>query len=74
MAHRSTVTASPNPSQPLAARVNQGAATTAATAYAIADSAQAFAPHDTPEQVETMLKNAKQWDDYQFFKATGVFP
>jgi hypothetical protein len=56
------------------AELNQGAATTAATAYAIADSSQPFAPHDTPEQVETMLKNARQWDDYQFFKNAGVFP
>jgi hypothetical protein len=56
------------------ADLNQGAATTAATAYAIADSAQPFAPHDTPEQVETMLKSVRQWDDYQFFKNAGVFP
>ncbi|WP_260703207.1 M20/M25/M40 family metallo-hydrolase [Edaphobacter flagellatus] len=56
------------------ADLNQGAATTAATAYAIADSEKSFAPHDTPEQIETMLKNASQWEDYQFFKAAGVFP
>ena len=56
------------------ADLNQGVATTAATAYAIADSAQSFAPHDTPAQIEEMLRKAKQWDDYQFFKAAGVFP
>jgi len=56
------------------ADLNQGAATTAATAYAIADSDQPFAPHDTPEQIETILKNVRQWDDYQFFKSAGVFP
>lgn len=56
------------------ADLNQGAATTAATAYAIADSAQPFASHNTPEQTETMLKSARQWDDYQFFKTAGVFP
>ena len=56
------------------ADLNQGVATTAATAYAIADSAQSFAPHQTPEQVEEWLKNDKQWEDYQFFKSAGVFP
>jgi len=56
------------------ADLNQGVATTAATAYAIADSAQPFAPHDTPAQVEDWLKDAKQYDDYRFFKEAGVFP
>ncbi|MDE1178656.1 MAG: M20/M25/M40 family metallo-hydrolase [Edaphobacter sp.] len=56
------------------ADLNQGVATTAATAYAIADSAQRIAPHDTPAQVEEFLKKANQWDDYQYFKSTGVLP
>lgn len=56
------------------ADLTQGVATTAATAYAIADSAQPFAPHFSPKQVEDMLKDAKQYDDYQFFKSAGVFP
>ncbi len=56
------------------ADLTQGVATTAATAFAIADSAQPFAPHFTPTQVEDMLKDAKQYDDYQFFKSAGVFP
>jgi len=56
------------------ADLNQGVATTAATAYAIADSAQPFAPHDTPAQIEEMLKKTNQWDDYQYFKSAGVFP
>jgi hypothetical protein len=56
------------------ADLNQGVATTAATAYAIADSAKPFAPHQTPAEVEAWLKKASQWDDYQFFKAAGVFP
>ena len=56
------------------ADLTQGVATTAATAYAIADSAQPFAPHFTPKQIEDMLKEAKQYDNYQFFKAAGVFP
>ncbi|HMH16338.1 MAG TPA: M28 family peptidase [Edaphobacter sp.] len=56
------------------ADLTQGVATTAVTAYAIADSAQPFASHFTPKQVEDMLKEAKQYDDYQFFKSAGVFP
>jgi hypothetical protein len=56
------------------ADLNQGVATTAATAYAIADSGQLFAPHQSPAQVEEWLKKDNQWDDYQFFKAAGVLP
>jgi hypothetical protein len=56
------------------ADLNQGVATTAATAYAIADSQQSFAAHDTPAQVEEFLKNARQWDDYQYFKSKSVLP
>lgn len=56
------------------ADLNQGVATTAATAYVIADSAQTFAPHDTAAQTEEWLKKNRQWDDYQFFKNAGVFP
>jgi carboxypeptidase Q len=56
------------------ADLNQGVATTAVTAYAIADSAQPFAPHFTPAQVEEMLKDAKQYDNYEFFKNAGIFP
>jgi hypothetical protein len=32
------------------------------------------APHDTPAQVEQMLKEAKQYENYQFFKNARVFP
>jgi carboxypeptidase Q len=56
------------------ADLNQGVATTAVTAYAIADSAQPFAPHFNPEQVEQMLKDSRQYDDYVFFKDAGIFP
>ena len=56
------------------ADLNQGAATTAATAYAIADSAQPFAPHYTHTQIEDMLKEARQFDDYEYFKSAGIFP
>jgi hypothetical protein len=52
----------------------QGVATTAATAYAIADSAQPFAPHDTPAQVEEMLKKANELDNYNSLKAAGFVP
>ena len=56
------------------ADLNQGVATTAATAYAIADSDRLFAPHQSPAQVEEWLKNDRQWEDYQYFKSAGVFP
>ena len=56
------------------ADLNQGVATTAATAYAIADSAQAFAPHYTHAEIEDMLKEAREFDDYQYFKSAGIFP
>jgi len=56
------------------ADLNQGVATTAVTAYAIADSAQPFAPHYTPAQVEQFLKDANQWNDYVVFKNAGIFP
>jgi carboxypeptidase Q len=54
--------------------LTQGVATTAATAYAIADSAQPFAPHDTPTQVEEMLKKANELDNYKSLKAAGFVP
>ena len=54
--------------------LTQGVATTAATAYAIADSAQPFAPHDTPAQVEDMLKKAGEFDNYKSLKAAGFVP
>jgi len=56
------------------ADLNQGAATVAATAYAIADSGASFAPHQTPEQVQEWLKKASQWDTYQYFKTKGLMP
>lgn len=56
------------------ADLNQGVATTATTTYAIADSDQSFARHDTPSETEDWLKKDRQWDDYQFFKSAGVFP
>ena len=52
----------------------QGAATVIASTYAIADSSAAFAPHYTPQQVETMLKDAKQLDDYNALKGADLLP
>ena len=54
--------------------LTQGVATTAATAYAIADSAEPFAPHDTPAQVEDMLKKAGEYENYKSLKAAGFVP
>jgi Zn-dependent M28 family amino/carboxypeptidase len=56
------------------ANLVQATATTAATAYAIADSAQPLAPHDSPAQVEDMLKKVDELDDYKALKAAGVIP
>jgi hypothetical protein len=56
------------------ADLTQGVATTAATAYAIADSPQAFAPHFTTPQVEDMLKKAGELGNYQALKAAGFVP
>ncbi len=56
------------------ADLNQGAATTAATAYAIADSTQGFAAHNTPAEVEEFLRKVSQWDEYQFYKSIGIMP
>ncbi len=56
------------------ADLNQGVATTAVTAYAIADSPQAFASHDTPAQVDEFLKDNGQFDDYQFLNSLWKLP
>jgi hypothetical protein len=56
------------------ADLTQGVATTAATAYAIADSAQPFAPHYNPTEVEDMLKKSNEYDSYKALKAAGFVP
>jgi carboxypeptidase Q len=56
------------------ADLNQGVATTAATAYAIADSAQPFAPHLTPAEVHAMLKKANELDNYIALKSLDWVP
>jgi carboxypeptidase Q len=54
--------------------LTQGVATTAATAYAIADAAQPFAPHYTPTQVEDMLKKSNELENYKAIKAINWVP
>jgi carboxypeptidase Q len=56
------------------ADLNQGVAVTAATAYAIADSAQSFAPHLTAAEVQTMLKKANELDNYNALKSMDWVP
>lgn len=56
------------------ADLNQGVAVTAATAYAIADSAQPFAPHLDSAGVEVMLKKAKELDNYMALKSLDWVP
>ena len=56
------------------ADLNQGVAVTAATAYAIADSAQPFAPHLTAAEVQTMLKKANELDNYIALKSMDWVP
>ncbi len=56
------------------ADLNQGVAVTAATAYAIADSAQPFAPHLTAAEVQAMLKKANELDNYNALKSMDWVP
>ena len=56
------------------ADLNQGVAVTAATAYAIADSAQSFAPHLTAAEVQAMLKKANELDNYNALKSMDWVP
>jgi hypothetical protein len=53
---------------------SQGVATTAATAYAIADAAQPFASHYTPAEVEAMLKKANELENYKALKTLDWVP
>ena len=54
--------------------LNQGVATTAITAFALADSPEPFAPHLTPAQVQTFLKRSNNLDEYNFLKKIGSLP
>ena len=52
----------------------QGDAVVAATAYAIADSSAAFAPHLDQTGVEAMMKKAGKLDEYKAMQAAKVVP
>jgi carboxypeptidase Q len=54
--------------------LTQGAAVTAVTAFAIADSKDPFAAHLTPKEAQSMLQNAGSLDGYNYLKAAGVLP
>lgn len=56
------------------ADLDQGVATTVATAYAIADAAEPFAPHLDQTGVDSMLKKANSLDDYNAMKAHNWIP
>ncbi len=56
------------------ADLNQGVAVTATTAYAIADSAQPFAPHLDSAGIQEMLKRAKELDNYIALKSLDWVP
>ena len=56
------------------ADLNQDVAVTASTAYAIADSAQPFAPHLDTAGVQEMLKKAKELDNYIALKSLDWVP
>jgi carboxypeptidase Q len=52
----------------------QGAAVTAVTAYAIANSKDPFAAHLSPAEVQSMLQKASSLDEYNYLKSAGVLP
>ncbi len=54
--------------------LNQGAATTTVTAYALANSAEPFAPHLSPSEVEAFLKKSGNLDEYNFLKKENSLP
>ena len=54
--------------------LNQGAATTTITAFAIADSPQAFAPHLNPAEVQSFLKKSNNLDEYLYLKKINSLP
>lgn len=54
--------------------LTQGAAVTAVTAYAIADSKDKFAAHLSPAEVQSMLQKASSVDEYNYLKSAGVLP
>lgn len=51
----------------------QGVAVLGVAAYAIADSAAPFARHLSRDEVESMLKDVKQYDTYEDMRRMGLF-
>jgi carboxypeptidase Q len=54
--------------------LTQGAAVTAVTAYAIADSKSPFAAHLSPAEVQSLLQKASSLEEYNYLKSSGVLP
>ncbi len=54
--------------------LNQGVATTATTAYALANSAEPFAPHLNPTEVQAFLKKSNDLDEYLYLKKINAIP
>jgi carboxypeptidase Q len=54
--------------------LTQGAAVTAVTAYAIADSREPFASHLSSAEVQAMLQKSGDLDKYNFLKKSGTLP
>ena len=52
----------------------QGAAVMAVTAYTIADSKAPFAPHLSPDGVQSMLKQAGEVEGFNYLKSSGLLP
>jgi carboxypeptidase Q len=50
------------------------AAVVAATAYAIADGKERFAPYLTAEEIRAMLKACDHLDEFDYLRANGVLP
>lgn len=54
--------------------LTQGATMVSITAYAIADSREAFAPHLAPADVKSMLEKAGELSGYMYLKSVGAVP
>jgi carboxypeptidase Q len=54
--------------------LTQGATVVTVTAYAIADSREAFAAHASADQVKAMLEKSGDWDGYVYLRKSGALP
>ena len=54
--------------------LNQGVATTAITAFAIANSPEPFAPHLSPAEVQAFLKKSGNLDEYLYLGKVNALP